>query len=172
MFVARLHPRRGMRIESTLRGWAPSRVRKTLEGLPLAHGYRLVVKPLLYRRRPSLQAMCDFEARQIVVQVPEPFHLFTVPIAIRAKRLPGRKLRFAWFNRRVVFRSRRDVIRFLYLHEYFHWYLWEVLGRKAAAETACDRFALENFRRRVWITPAAEMPVRSLPRSTRTAARK
>jgi hypothetical protein len=29
-----------------------------------------------------------------------------------------------------------------------HWYLKERLGRKSAAETACDRFALRNYRRR------------------------
>jgi hypothetical protein len=40
------------------------------------------------------------------------------------------------------------VLRFLYCHEWMHWYLREVLGRKSAAETACDRFALRNFRRR------------------------
>jgi len=28
------------------------------------------------------------------------------------------------------------------------WYLREMLRRKSAAETACDRFALRNFRRR------------------------
>ena len=40
-----------------------------------------------------------------------------------------------------------EVIRFLYCHEYYHYYLHEVLGRKGAAETACDRFALKYFRR-------------------------
>jgi hypothetical protein len=29
-----------------------------------------------------------------------------------------------------------------------HWYLRERLGRRSAAETACDRFALRNYRRR------------------------
>jgi hypothetical protein len=28
-----------------------------------------------------------------------------------------------------------------------HWYLRERLGRRSAAETTCDRFALRNFRR-------------------------
>jgi hypothetical protein len=41
------------------------------------------------------------------------------------------------------------VLRFLYLHEWMHWYLRERLGKKSAAETACDRFALRNYRRRV-----------------------
>jgi len=48
----------------------------------------------------------------------------------------------------VRFRTRRDVLRFVYLHEWLHWYLREMKGRRAGAETACDRFALRNFRRR------------------------
>jgi len=40
------------------------------------------------------------------------------------------------------------VLRFLYCHEWMHWYLREELGRKSAAETTCDRFALRNYRRR------------------------
>jgi hypothetical protein len=48
----------------------------------------------------------------------------------------------------VAFRTRRDVLRFLYCHEWLHWYLREVLGRRAMAEAACDRFALRNFRKR------------------------
>jgi hypothetical protein len=30
-----------------------------------------------------------------------------------------------------------------------HWYLKERLGKRSSAETACDRFALWNYRRRV-----------------------
>ena len=48
----------------------------------------------------------------------------------------------------MTFRTPRQVLRFLYLHEWMHWYLKEVLGKKSAAETACDRFALWNYRRR------------------------
>jgi hypothetical protein len=57
-------------------------------------------------------------------------------------------MRFIWLTEGVTFRTRREVLRFLYLHEWMHWYLKERLGRKAAAETACDRFALRNYRRR------------------------
>jgi hypothetical protein len=53
-----------------------------------------------------------------------------------------------WVSENVTFRTRRDVLRFLYCHEWLHWYLREVLGRRAMAEAACDRFALRNFRRR------------------------
>ena len=45
------------------------------------------------------------------------------------------------------FRLRREVLRFLYCHEWMHWYLYEVLSKRSSAETACDRFALRNFRR-------------------------
>ncbi|HEY6680670.1 MAG TPA: hypothetical protein VI276_05615, partial [Actinomycetota bacterium] len=50
----------------------------------------------------------------------------------------------------------REVLRFLYLHEWMHWYLREQLGKKSAAETACDRFALRNYRRRVVTADDAE----------------
>ena len=66
----------------------------------------------------------------------------------RARRKPGRRLAFQWFSRRVRFRTRREVLRFVYCHEFFHWYLREVRGGKASAETACDRFALAHFRAR------------------------
>jgi len=39
-------------------------------------------------------------------------------------------------------------LRFLYLHEWMHWYLKERRNRKSHAETACDRFALHNYRKR------------------------
>src|SRR6266849_474995 len=51
------------------------------------------------------------------------------------------------YSVRVRMRTRRDVIRFLYCHEFYHWYLWEVRGEKSSAETACDRFALAHFRK-------------------------
>jgi hypothetical protein len=48
----------------------------------------------------------------------------------------------------VTFRTQREVLRFLYLHEWMHWYLKERLGKRSGAETACDRFALRNYLRR------------------------
>ena len=60
----------------------------------------------------------------------------------------GRRLAFQWFGRTIRFRTRREVLRFLYCHEFYHWYLREVRGGKGAAETACDRFALTYFRAR------------------------
>jgi hypothetical protein len=119
-----------------------------LAGLPEARGYRVVVKPLRYRSRAHLSAWTDFDAHQIVLQLPDPFLPFGEVVPYAAKRRPGKGLRFIWFSEGITFRTPREVLRFLYLHEWMHWYLKERLGRKAAAETACDRFALRNYRRR------------------------
>lgn len=141
-----------MVIASTLRGFPSVRVRGVLAGLPAAKGYRLEVKPLRYRTAPHLVGECDYEARRITVQVPEPFRSFRQRIPYRAKRLKvhgarGDPFKFRWFYRNVRFRTKTDVIRFLYCHEYYHYHLYEILGRKGSAETACDRFALTHFRR-------------------------
>ncbi|MCL6641570.1 MAG: hypothetical protein K6T92_09405 [Candidatus Rokubacteria bacterium] len=142
-----------MIIESRLTDFPPARLRAILADLPPARGYRLVVKPLRYRTRPHLQALCDYDRRTITVQVPEPFRPWVDRIPYRAQRLRGRAARgrpfaFRWFYRTVRFRTKTEVIRFLYCHEYYHHYLHDVLGRKGAAETACDRFALQHFRKR------------------------
>ncbi len=120
-----------------------------LAGLPPADGYRLLVKPLRYRERPHLSAWTNFDEREIVLQVPEPFFPFGEVVPYAARRRPGKRLRFIWLTEGVTFRTPREVLRFLYLHEWMHWYLKERLGRRSAAETACDRFALRNYRRRV-----------------------
>jgi hypothetical protein len=136
-----------------------------LSGLPDARGYRIVIKPLRYRSRPHLAAWTDFEARQITLQVPEPFVPFGEVVPYAAKRRPGKGLRFIWLSEGVTFRTPREVLRFLFLHEWMHWYLKEVLGQKSAAETACDRFALWNYRRRHVEAAAADEALRR-PRST------
>jgi hypothetical protein len=138
-----------MRIRSELPDLPAERVRSVLKGLPPAAGYRIVVKPLRYRQKPHLSAWTDFDDREIVLQVPEPFFPFGEIVPYAAKRRPGKGMRFIWLTEGVTFRTPREVLRFLYLHEFMHWYLWERLGRKSAAETACDRFALANYRRRV-----------------------
>ncbi|MDQ7820938.1 MAG: hypothetical protein QN173_07380 [Armatimonadota bacterium] len=149
-----------MVISSSLPGWPAARIRRVLAGLPPAQGYRLEVKLLRYRTRPHLAGLCDYETRSIVVQVPEPFRPFRERIAYRARRLGSRRGRgvfaFRWFYRTVLFRTRAEVIRYLYCHEFYHYYLHEVLGRAGSAETACDRFALQYFRRRqsVRLNPA------------------
>jgi hypothetical protein len=142
-----------MRLSSTLAGFSAARLRRALADLPRPAGYRLEVKPLRYRTGPHLQGLCDYDTKTITVQVPEPFRPFREHIPCRAQRLAGGRarganFRFRWFYRTVLFRTKTEVIRFLYCHEYYHAYLHDVLGRKGAAETACDRFALARFRRR------------------------
>jgi hypothetical protein len=134
-------------LASSVEGLPPDRVRELLAGLPPAPDYRLVVKPLRYRSRPHLSAWTEFEARTITLQVPLPFLPFGEVVPYAAKRLPGKRPRFAWMSEGVTFREPREVLRFLYCHEWMHWFLRERLGRKAFAETACDRFALRNYLR-------------------------
>jgi hypothetical protein len=153
-----------MRIRSELEGFAAERVSRALSGLPEAVGYRVVVRPLRYRSRPHLAAWTDFGERLITLQVPEPFLPFGEIVPYAAQRRPGKGLRFVWLSEGVTFRTPREVLRFLYLHEWMHWYLKETLGRKAAAETACDRFALRNYRRRTVTSEAAEEALRRRPR--------
>ncbi|MEA2554812.1 MAG: hypothetical protein QOI60_143 [Actinomycetota bacterium] len=124
-------------------------VKRALSGLPEAVGYRLQVKSLRYREKPHLAAVTEFEERLITIQIPEPFLPFGEVIPYGARRRPGGgKMRFIWLTEGCTFRTRREVLRFLYCHEWMHWYLKEELGRKSQAETTCDRFALRNYRRR------------------------
>jgi hypothetical protein len=111
-------------------------------------GYGVSARPLRYRQAPHLAAFCWYDDRLIELQVPEPFRAWDEKVYYRARRKPGRRLAFQWFGRTIRFRTRREVLRFLYCHEFYHWYLREVRGGKGAAETACDRFALTYFRAR------------------------
>lgn len=144
-----------MVVRSDLSGLTGAEARRILDGLPRCD-YDVVVKPLRYRSGPHLAARCEFEERRIVLQVPVPFRAFKEPVVYAARRKRGEGMRFAWASETVAFRSRRDVLRFLYCHEWMHWYLHEVLGKAANAETACDRFALHNFRRRFVTTDDAD----------------
>ncbi len=137
-----------MRITSRIDDLPPARVRTMLAGLPVASGFEVVVKPLRYRHRPHLAALTDFDERTIVLQIPEPFHPFGEVVPYAAKRRPGRSMRFIWLTEGITFRTPREVLRFLYLHEWMHWYLQRHRGWGTSAETTCDRFALANFRRR------------------------
>lgn len=136
-----------MDLTSTVPWLGESAVRVALSGLPPAEGYGLLVKPLRYRTRPHLAALTDFTTRSMTLQVPEPFLPFGEIVPYAARRLPAKGLRFVWLTEGVSFRRPREVLRFLYLHEWMHWYQRERLGRRGAGETACDRFALWNFQR-------------------------
>lgn len=131
-----------------LPGWTAARVERVLSGLPMATGYEVVVKPLRYRTRPHVQAFCEFTEKRITIQVPVPFRPFTEPVPYRAKRLrQKRRMAFRWYWRMLRFERPEELIRYLYLHEYYHWYLREVRGKRSSAETACDRFALQQLGR-------------------------
>ena len=136
-----------MEIASRVDDLPAGRVRRLLAGLPEADGYMVVVSPLRYRAQPHLAAMTDLEARTMTLQLPEPFLPFGEVVAFGAKRRPGRSMRFIWLTEGVTFRKPREVLRFLYLHEWMHWYLHSEHGRGLSAETTCDRFALFNYRK-------------------------
>jgi hypothetical protein len=148
MLVGRVPgPRTGrMRIRvEELRGWSPERVQRLLRDLPVARGYQVVVKPLHWRKRPHVSAYCEFAERRITIHVPVPFETFWEDVPYRAKRLHAKGLKFKWYVHRMQFDRAHELIRYLYLHEYYHWYLREALGKKSSAETACDRFALQRL---------------------------
>ncbi|MGH2726604.1 MAG: hypothetical protein ACRDKS_06475 [Actinomycetota bacterium] len=137
-----------MRIRSTSAAAPADRVRGWITTFPEASGYELLVRPLRYRSRPHLAAYTEFDERRITLQVPEPFLPFGEIVQYGAQRLAGKGMRFVWLSEGLTFRTPREVVRFLYCHEWYHWFLKEMLGRRSSAETACDRFALRNFRRR------------------------
>jgi hypothetical protein len=152
-----------MRLRSTVDDLSADRARRMLAGLPDARGFEIFVKPLRYREKPHLAAMTDFLERSITLQVPEPFYPFGEIVAYGAKRRPGRGLRFIWLTQGITFGTPREVLRFLYLHEWMHWYLHVHHGRGNSAETTCDRFALNNYRRRTVTIEDALVAMRRTP---------
>jgi hypothetical protein len=141
-----------MDVTSLLPDLSPDAVVQMLGGLPEPGGYTIRVKPLRYRDRPHLSAWTDFEEGSITLQLPEPFYPFGEIVPYGAKRRTsgkGRRPRFIWLTEGLTFRTPEEVLRFSYCHEWMHWWLKEVRGTASAAETACDRFALRNFRRQM-----------------------
>ncbi len=151
-----------LQVRSDVHGMKAADVRRALAGLPSPGDYRVVIKPLRYRSRPHLSGLCEFDVGRIIVRLPEPFRPFDELVYVSARRKPGAGMRFAWLSEKVRFRTRRDVLRFVYLHEWLHWYLREMAGKRSGAETACDRFALRNFRRRQVTLDDAREAVRGL----------
>ena len=139
-----------MNVFSAVPDLAPEEVSRMLSGLPDPEDYDVHVKPLRYRDRPHLSAWTDFEARTITLQLPEPFYAFGEIVPYGAKRRAnskGSRPRFIWLTEGITLRTPEEVLRFSYCHEWMHWWLKERRGTASAAETACDRFALRNFRR-------------------------
>lgn len=135
-----------MRITSTSTVVTQLEAACALEGLPETD-YAVTVKPLRYRTRPHMSAWTDFTARTITLQIPEPFLPFGEVVAHGARRRRGKGMRFIWLTEGITISTPAEVLRFLYLHEWMHWYLREELGRASQAETTCDRFALRNYLR-------------------------
>jgi hypothetical protein len=162
-----------MLIRSEVPDLTTAAARRSLAGLPRA-GYEVVIKPLRYRTGPHLAALCDFDGRTIVLQVPRPFRPFKEVVYHGARRKRGKGMHFTWLAENVTFRSRRDVLRFLYCHEWMHWYLHEELKKGSSAETACDRFALRNFRRLRVTTDDADTALsrHARPRTASSATRR
>jgi len=135
-------------IESTVEDMTLGEIRRALAGFPQPDGYDLRVIPLRYRGdKPHLSAWTDFSAKTITIQIPTPFLPFGEIVPYGARRRPGKQMRFIWLTEGVTFRSPREALRFLYLHEWMHWYLKERHNRKSQAETTCDRFALHNYKK-------------------------
>jgi hypothetical protein len=131
-----------MAVRSTLPSHPAEKVRDILRGLPMATGYRLTVKPLHYRTRPHLQAFTFWDRPEMELQVPEPFVPFAEVCDLGSMGHPL-----------AAFSTRRDVIRFLYLHEFCHYWLFLVHGWGTSAEVQCDRYAYANYRRRGLVLP-------------------
>src|SRR5256885_14836777 len=129
-----------LRARSAPPGFRGGGARRALSGLPSPGDYAVVIKPLRFRTRPHLSGLCEFDVGRIIVRVPEPFRPFDELVYVKAKRKPGVVMRFAWLSEKARFRTRRDVLRFVYLHEWLHWYLREMQGRRSGPETAWDRF--------------------------------
>jgi hypothetical protein len=137
-------------IASTTEDMTLGEIRRALSGFPEADGYDLRVIPLRYRGdKPHLSAWTDFDDHRITIQIPTPFLPFGEIVPYGAQRRSGKAMRFIWLTEGVTFNTPREALRFLYLHEWMHWYLKERHHRKSQAETTCDRFALRNYRKRV-----------------------
>src|ERR1700752_2423299 len=102
-------------VRSDLAGFKVADARRALSGLPGPGDYLVAIKALRYRHRPHLAGLCEFDERRIVLSVPEPFHAFDELVYHSARRRPGEGMRFRWVSEKVSFRTRRDVLRFVYL---------------------------------------------------------
>ena len=131
-----------MAVRSTLPSHTPAEIRAVLRGLPMATGYTVTVKPLRYRSRPHLVAFTFWDSAEMLIQVPEPFRPFRERVDLGTRGTPF-----------ILFRTRREVIRFLYLHEFCHWWLYLTHGWGTSAEVLCDTYAFDNFRKRSPVAP-------------------
>src|SRR6266567_7654763 len=78
----------GLSIRVDLHGLKVADVRRALAGLPSPGDYRVVIKPLRYRTKPSLSGLCEFDLGRIIIRVPEPFRPFDEHVYVQARRKP------------------------------------------------------------------------------------
>ena len=69
--AARAHTM-AMSIRSDLPGFKVADARRALAGLPSPGDYRVVIKPLRYRTRPSLSGLCEFDLGRIIQVAAQP----------------------------------------------------------------------------------------------------
>src|SRR2546421_6309213 len=110
-----------MALRSRIDGVDAGTLRRWLADLPPAVGYQVVARPLRYRQAPHLAAATWYEDRLIELQLPEPFRVFTEKVYYPARRRPGRPLNFIWVSPSVRLCTRREGVRFLYLHRFYYW---------------------------------------------------
>ena len=114
------------RITTTAHGLTPERVRHALSGLPRADGYALHVKPLALPATPSpvgldrLRRAHDHAAgARAVLPVRRDRALRRETATVGPQGWPAK---FIWLTEGVTFRTPREVLRFLYCHEWMHVY--------------------------------------------------
>src|ERR1700694_4177433 len=108
-------------LRSRVTGVDADTLRRWLSDLPPPSGYGVSARPLRYRHAPHLAAFFWYDDGLIDLQVPEPFRPWDEKVYYRARRKPRRRLVFPWFSRTIRFRTRREVLRFLYCHVFFPW---------------------------------------------------
>src|SRR5256885_14601107 len=100
--AARAHTM-AMSIRSDLHGFKVADARRALAGLPSPGDYRVVIKAIRYRTRPSLSGLCEFDMGRIIVRIPEPFRPFEELVYFNARRKRGAGMRFSWVAEKVRF---------------------------------------------------------------------
>src|SRR3979490_1936432 len=73
-------------VRSDLPGFRVADARRALAGLPSPGDYRIVIKPLRYRKRPHLSGLWEFDVGRIIVRIPEPFRPFDELVYFNARR--------------------------------------------------------------------------------------
>src|SRR5260370_22752783 len=92
-----------MPLRSRVTGVDADTLRRWLADLPPPVGYGVSARPLRYRQAPHLAAFCWSADPLIELQGPQPFHPWAGKVCVRARRQPGNRIAFPWFNRTIRF---------------------------------------------------------------------